>query len=143
MGYPYDSEEDVFEDTDFQKKMMKLSLQQLQQRVQCDLGQSQVQQVAAVHSRAQQAVRQQEPPAEAGGEKFKKLEEKLVRFLENIDSSVRTQERVLKFQVENSIKIIKALGHCSSNQALLLLNCHGEVNHSVIAFTLIIRWYYR
>lgn len=32
MGYPYDSEEDVFEDTDFQKKMMKLSLQQLQQR---------------------------------------------------------------------------------------------------------------
>ena len=32
LGYPYDSEEDVFEDTDFQKKMMKLSLQQLQQR---------------------------------------------------------------------------------------------------------------
>lgn len=32
MGFPYDSEEDVIEDTDFQKKMMKLSLQQLQQR---------------------------------------------------------------------------------------------------------------
>ena len=32
IGYPYDSEEDVFEDTDFQKKMMKLSLQELQQR---------------------------------------------------------------------------------------------------------------
>ena len=32
MGYAYDSEEDVFEDTDFQKKMMKLSIQQLQQR---------------------------------------------------------------------------------------------------------------
>lgn len=32
MGYAYDSEEDVFEDTDFQKKMMKLSLEELQQR---------------------------------------------------------------------------------------------------------------
>ena len=32
MGYPYDSEEDAYEDTAFQKKMMKLSLQQLQQR---------------------------------------------------------------------------------------------------------------
>ena len=38
MGYAYDSDgaggvlEEVFEDTDFQKKMMKLSLQQLQQR---------------------------------------------------------------------------------------------------------------
>lgn len=30
MGYAYDSEEDVFEDTDFQKKMMKLSLVELQ-----------------------------------------------------------------------------------------------------------------
>jgi hypothetical protein len=26
MGYPYDSEEDAYEDTAFQKKMMKLSL---------------------------------------------------------------------------------------------------------------------
>ena len=26
MGYPYDSEEDTYEDTAFQKKMMKLSL---------------------------------------------------------------------------------------------------------------------
>lgn len=32
MGYPYDSEEDVYEDTDFQKKMMKLSLVELKQR---------------------------------------------------------------------------------------------------------------
>ena len=32
MEYAYDSEEDVFEDTAFQKKMMKLSLQELQQR---------------------------------------------------------------------------------------------------------------
>lgn len=32
MGFAYDSEDDVFEDTDFQKKMMKLSLQELQQR---------------------------------------------------------------------------------------------------------------
>lgn len=32
MGYAYDSEEDVFEDTDFQKKMMKLSLADLKQR---------------------------------------------------------------------------------------------------------------
>lgn len=32
MGYPYDSEEDVYEDTDFQKKMMKMSLQELKQR---------------------------------------------------------------------------------------------------------------
>ena len=29
MGYAYDSEEEDFEDTAFQKKMMKLSLQQL------------------------------------------------------------------------------------------------------------------
>lgn len=32
MGYPYDSEEDLLEDTDFQKKMMKLSLVDLKQR---------------------------------------------------------------------------------------------------------------
>ena len=32
MGFAYDDEEDYYEDTAFQKKMMKLSLQELQQR---------------------------------------------------------------------------------------------------------------
>ena len=32
MGYPYDEVEDSYEDTDFQRKMMKMSLKDLKQR---------------------------------------------------------------------------------------------------------------
>ena len=95
----------------------------------------QVQRVASlqvqrgVHSRAKTAVRLQEHPEPSQGilDKSTKLEEKLVRFLGNIESNIQKLDRVLKFEVENSIKIIKTVGSCSSNQALLLLKCHGEV----------------
>ena len=89
-----------------------------------------VQQVQrGVHSRAKTAVRLQEHPEPSQGilDKSTKLEEKLVRFLGNIESNIQKLDRVLKFEVENSIKIIKTVGSCSSNQALLLLKCHGEV----------------
>ena len=71
------------------------------------------------------AVRLQEEDQAA--EKSRKLEEKLVRFLGKVDSDVKSLDRVLKHEVENSIKIVETIGSCSSNQALLLLKCHGEV----------------
>ena len=71
------------------------------------------------------AVRLQEE--DQGAERSRKLEEKLVRFLGKIDSDVKSLDRVLKYEVENSIKIVETIGSCSSNQALLLLKCHGEV----------------
>ena len=99
----------------------------------------QVQRVASlhvqrgVHGRAKTAVRLQEHPEPSQGilDKSTKLEEKLVRFLGNIESNIQKLDRVLKFEVENSIKIIKTVGSCSSNQALLLLKCHGEVGQFV------------
>ena len=72
------------------------------------------------------AVRLQEEDQAA--EKSRKLEEKLVRFLGKVDSDVKSLDRVLKHEVENSIKIVETIGSCSSNQALLLLKCHGEVS---------------
>ena len=62
------------------------------------------------------AVRLQEEDQAA--EKSRKLEEKLVRFLGKIDSDVKSLDRVLKHEVENSIKIVETIGSCSSNQAL-------------------------
>ena len=99
----------------------------------------QVQRVASlhvqrgVHGRAKTAVRLQEDlePSQGILDKSTKLEEKLVRFLGNIESNIQKLDRVLKFEVENSIKIIKTVGSCSSNQALLLLKCHGEVGQFV------------
>ena len=114
-----------------------LQVQQVQ-RV-ASLKVQQVQRVASlhvqrgVHGRAKTAVRLQEHPEPSQGilDKSTKLEEKLVRFLGNIETNIQKLDRVLKFEVENSIKIIKTVGSCSSNQALLLLKCHGEVGQFV------------
>ena len=90
---------------------------------------------AGLHSRVtnirlqeeQEHFTDQAPPGSAGLGKSTKLEEKLARFLERVDQSMKTNQRVLKFEVANSILIIEALNSCSANQALLLIKCHGEV----------------
>ena len=94
-------------------------------------------QTAGLHSRvtsydrAQASIRlqddQEHSTASAGLDKSTKLAEKLVRFLEWLDLYMKTNQRVLKYEVKNSIVIVETLNSCTANQALLLLKCHGEV----------------
>ena len=104
-------------------------------------------QTARVHSRvtnynrAQASIRLQEDQEHfteqltPGLGKSTKLEEKLARFLEKVDQSIKTKQRVFKFEVANSILIIEALNSCTANQALLLIKCHGEVKIFVFLFS--------
>ena len=94
-------------------------------------------QTAGVHSRvtnynrAQANIRLQEDQQHFTGsprlDKSTKLEEKLARFLAKLDREMKTNQRVLKHEVGNSIMIIEDLNSCTANQALLLIKCHGEV----------------
>ena len=94
-----------------------------------------------VHSRAQASIRLQEDQEQPTGSavlqgKSSKLEEKLARFLERLDSGLKANQRVLKYEVGNSIVIIQALNSCTANQALFLIKCHGEVCLFIISLRL-------
>lgn len=83
--------------------------------------------VGRLNIRLQEEHFSQEPTAGNTGPSRVKLEEKLARFLAKVDRDMKTNQRVLKYELTNSFAIIEALNSCSANQALLMIKCHGEV----------------
>ena len=54
-------------------------------------------------------------------------EEMLDRMLYKLDMDVRRTGRALSFELEKTVRMIEMSGLCTSNQALLVLRCCGEV----------------